>query len=242
MSDNGTALTIRHAPLTPSVWNMIQAIAPVIHKSRLFGAGSPEQAATIMLKGYELGLPLAASFEFIHVVQGKPTLSPRGALALIQRSGELELIEIMDAPGACTVHMKRTNGFDYSLTFSMEDAKRTGQVKSGSAWESYPANMLRWRCIGFVADVVFPDVIGGLRRADELGGLIDASGDFLEGEWTPVALPVEVAAPTPTITLDALVTQYGADAVMAAAGGQIPATADELTAVAALLTSEAAPF
>lgn len=235
MSDNGTGLTIRHAPLTPSVWSMIQAIAPVIHKSRLFGAGSPEQAATIMLKGFELGLPLAASFEFIHVVQGKPTLNPRGALALIQRSGELEAIEITDAPDSCTVHMKRTNGFDYTLTFTMEDAKRTGQVKAGSAWDAYPANMLRWRAIGFCADVVFPDVIGGLRRADELGALIDASGEFVEGEWAPVTLPAESA---PALTLDGLVNQYGADAVMAAAGGQIPQTHDELAAVAALLAAD----
>jgi hypothetical protein len=29
--------------------------------------------------------------------------------------------------------------------------------------------MLRWRAIGFCADVVFPLLIGGMKRADELG-------------------------------------------------------------------------
>lgn len=237
-----TALAVRGpAPLTPSIWNMITTIAPVLYKSRLFGVGSAEQAAAVMLKGHELGLGLAASFDFIHMVQGRPSLSPKGALALIQRCGELETIEIMDSPGACTVRMKRTNGFEHTLTFSLDDAKRAGLVKSGGAWESYPANMLRWRAIGFISDLVFPDVLGGLNRSDELGAVINAAGDVVEGEWSSVA--VEPEAPvTRTITLDDLVTQYGADAVMVAAGGQIPSTSDELAAVAALLaTGEVAP-
>lgn len=242
-----TALTVR--PLTPSVWNMITSIAPVIYRSRLFGVGSAEQAAAIMLKGHELGLGLTASFEFIHMVQGKPSLSPKGGLALIQRCGELEAIEINDAPNSCTVRMKRTNGFDYTLTFTLDDAKRAGLVKSGSAWESYGPNMLRWRAIGFCADVVFPDILGGLKRADELGAAIDAAGDVIEGEWanvsydttlSPAESPLDVRS-AKVVTLDDLVNQYGADAVMAAAGGQIPSTSDEVAAVAAMLTAEAVP-
>jgi hypothetical protein len=72
---------IQQRELTPQVWQMISQMAPVMWKSRLFGVVSQEAAAAIMLKGYELGLSVTASFEFIHVIQGKPGLSPRGALA-----------------------------------------------------------------------------------------------------------------------------------------------------------------
>src|SRR4030042_6058297 len=92
--------------LTPSTWDMIWAIAPVMYQARLFGMSSPEQAAAIMLKGYELGLGLATSFELIHVIQGKPTLSPAGARALIQAGGELAGLEIhhaKDSSGATGV-------------------------------------------------------------------------------------------------------------------------------------------
>lgn len=203
----------------------------------------------VMLKGYELGLSLTSSFELIQVVQGKPTLSPRGMLALIMQSPLCEKLDIKDEqdkagnPTACTVTMKRANGLEYTVRFSMEDAKRAGLVKAGGAWEAYPANMLRWRAVGFCADVVFPDVIGGMKRADELGATISPEGDVIEGTWEPVqAAPeqpvqtVQVANATPS--LSALVETYGPEAVMAANGGRIPGTDAELVTVAATLTGE----
>ena len=228
-----TELAVRQ--LTPTVWQTIQAVAPSMHQSRLFGVTSPEQAAAIMLKGFELGIGLAASFEFIITVQGKPSLIPRGALALIHRSGELAGMKIEDKPDSCTVTMKRKGGFEYTLTYSLEDAKRAGLVKPGSAWEAYGPNMLRWRCIGFVADVVFPDILGGLKRADEFGAAIDVAGNVVEGEWTVPEPPEPPKAAGPT--LDQLVEKYGADQVLAAAGGKIPGTSEEVAAVAATLVA-----
>ena len=70
------ALTIRTPDL--SVWEMIRSVAPVALASRLFGVANEDQAAAIMLKGYEMGLGLSASFEFIHVIDGKPSISPKG--------------------------------------------------------------------------------------------------------------------------------------------------------------------
>ncbi len=233
---NETRAMVVHA-LTPDAWRMIEAVAPVIHASRLFGMTSKEGAAAIMLKGYELGMGLAASFEMIHVVQGKPTLSPRGALALIFQSGLLDGMKIQDHPEGCTVWMRRKGSIEYTLTYTVEDARRAGVVKVGSAWETYGPNMCRWRAIGFVADVLFPDVMGGLKRADEMGADVDTDGNVITGEWTTVAAPVEpVPAPTaPAPTLDELVTRYGPDVVMNAAGGIIPGTDAEVAAVAAKL-------
>jgi hypothetical protein len=200
----------------------------------------------VMLKGYELGLSLTSSFELIQVVQGKPALSPRGALALIMQSPLCEKLDIKDeqdksgVPTACTVTMKRANGMEYSVRFSMDDAKRAGLVKAGGAWEAYPANMLRWRAVGFCADVVFPDVIGGMKRADELGAAISPEGDVIEGAWEAVpatpAQPAQAASTAPS--LSALVETYGPEAVMAANGGRIPGTDAELVTVAATLTGE----
>ena len=90
-----TVLTAR-PQLTPSVWQMIERVAPAMHMARLFKTSSPEQAMAIMLKGYELGLGLTASFEFVQVVEGRPALSPRGMLALIQAHPECAGIKIED--------------------------------------------------------------------------------------------------------------------------------------------------
>lgn len=250
MSDE-KALTIR-PQLTPSVWQMIERVAPAMHMARLFKTSSPEQAMAIMLKGYELGLGLTASFEFVQVVEGRPALSPRGMLALIQAHPECAGIKIEDIkdgqgkPQACRVTMKRRNGFEYTVEWNMADAERAGVIKPGSGWEKYPANMLRWRAIGFCADVVFGDVIGGLKRADELGADLTPDGDVIEGSWrvppsqTPETEPAAEAAPTieaptSTVSLNDLVARYGAEAIMAANDGRIPGTDEELQTVAAAL-------
>ena len=197
-------------PVTGDTWATIKAIAPVAQASRMFGV-TEQQAAIVMLKGHELGLGLAGAFEFIHVIDGKPSISPKGALALIQRSGELAGLEIHDLtdtkgiPTRCKVTMKRKNGFSYTVEYSMADAQRAGIVKDKSAWEKYPANMLRWRAVGYCADVVFPDVLGGLMRLEELGADVNAEGQPIEAvSWhvvedpkpqTPAQTPIKAEAP-----------------------------------------------
>ena len=222
-------------PLTPDIWRMIESIAPVLYKSRLFGVTSPEAAAAIALKGYELGLGIAASFELIQVIQGKPTLSPRGALALILQSGLLDGIKIDDQADRCTVWMKRKGGLEYQLTYKIDDAQKAGLVKPDSAWEKFGQNMLRWRAIGFVADVLFPDVLGGLKRADEFGADIDSNGNVVDGEWQ-VQEPPSPNGNKPTLA--DLINQYGAEAIMQANDGKVPASDEELAAVASRLADD----
>ena len=242
------ALTV-YKPLTPDTWQMIREVAPAMHQARLFGVASSEQAMAIMLKGHELGLGLAASFEFIQVVQGKPAISPRGALAMIMQSPLCAGVKIEDLaddkgnPTACRVWMKRANGFEYTVTWTMEDAKRAGIIKKEGAWETYPANMLRWRAVGYCADVVFPDLNGGLKRADEFGADLTVQGDVIEGSWRTA--PEAPAKPTPVaetppkgMTLSDLTERYSAEKIMAANGGTIPGTDAEIAKVAEALEAQ----
>lgn len=248
-----TALAVRPQQLNGDIWQTITAVAPVMKDSRLFGMATEAQAMAVMAKGYELGLTLTASFDLIQVIEGKPALTPRGALALVMQSGMLENLKIEDlkdangVPTACRVTMKRRGGFEYTSEFTMEDAKRAGLVKTNGAWEKYPANMLRWRATGYCIDVVFSDVCGGMKRADEFGANIDFAGNVVDATWTPVtsapAAPVApvvvnlntAAAVVMTVSLQDLVSQFGPEAVMGANGGRIPASDEEVAAVAVAL-------
>jgi hypothetical protein len=236
-----TALAIPTAAtreLTPAIWRMIGDMAPVMYQSHMFGVTSQAQAAAIMLKGYECGLSMTASFDFVKVILGKPELIPRGALALIHGSALIKRIEIkrlVDGKGAfagysCT--MERVNGFEYTSQWTMEDAKRAGLIKDGSGWMNYPENMCLWRSVGFAADVVAPDVTAGmttLMKAPEMYGVaLTEGGDVIDA--TPV--------PTPSVTpLNQLLTEYPADAIMAANDGKIPMNDDEVALVRAKLQS-----
>lgn len=254
-----TALAVSTPRLTTDVFTMITSVAPTLHGARLFGTKSAEQAAAIMIKGHELGFSLTASFENIHVIDEKPTLSPKGALALIYNSPLCAGVEIKDevdskgAPLACTVTMKRKNGLSYTARFTMEDAKRAGVIREKSGWEKYPANMLRWRAIGYAADIVFPDVIGGTKRADEFGADITADGDVIDGSWTNVGsqqgqviagdvaktvIPTDTGTVSQIITLQDLLQNYTAAQIMAANDGRIPSTVEECSKVAKTLRGE----
>jgi hypothetical protein len=234
---------IPYKQLTPDIWSTIQAVAPVMKDSRLFGVTSDSQAAAIMAKGYELGLSLTASFEFVTVIESKPALIPRGALALIYQSGLLEQIKITDDGNTCTVYMKRKGGWEFSASFGMDDAKAAGLIKEKSGWEKYPKQMRQWRAIGFAADLAFPDVLGGLKRADEYGADLTQDGNIVEGSWTPAPVAtVQGPQDTPaaaTVSLnDLLNLGYKADQIIAANNGKIPGSAEELEAVERKLRGE----
>lgn len=239
-----TKALMPYQALTPSVWQMIMEVAPAMHAARYFGVSSPEQAAAIMLKGYELGLSLTASFEFIDDILGHVGLKPRGMLALIHASPLCQSVEVVDqvdaqgAPWACTVTMERTNGFKYSVTVTMDDARRAGLIKPGSGWEKWPANMLRWRATGFCADVAFPDVGGGMKRTDELGADLTQDGDTIQDDvidadpWSVIVGDPEPEASK--IDMGYLTDKWGVDRIVATEAwknpgdGQLEAIALEL--------------
>lgn len=228
--------------LTPAIWKMIGEMAPVMYKAHLFGVTSIEQAAAIMLKGYELGLGLTASFELIQVIQGKPALSPRGAMAILHGSPFIQEIQItkLESNGKFVGYecrMTRTSGFSYTGKFTMDDANRAGLLKPDSGWLKYPENMCLWRAIGFAADVVAPDITAGmttLMKAPEMYGVaLTEGGDVIDVSSSPAVVPS-------VDPMQELITQYGAEAVFAAAGGNIPTTVEAINKLRDVLQSNIA--
>ena len=167
--------------ITLDILNVASHGGAIMHASRMFNTANAEQAAAIMLKGYELGLPMTAAFDFIHNIQGKLSLSPAGALALIHASGQLKTLTFDEQPDSCTVVMTRSNGLSYTSKFTLAMAAAAGLTKQGGNWDKYPANMLRWRAIGYCADVLFGDILAGMKTADQFGANINEAGEVIEG-------------------------------------------------------------
>ena len=222
--------------LTPAIWHMIGEMAPVLYKAHLFDVRSPEQAAAIMLKGFELGLSMTASFEFVQVIQGKQALSSRGAMALLLSNPMVKNVTMnrLDDGKSKFIgyecRMERVNGFHFIGRFTLEDANRAGLLKPDSGWAKYPENMCLWRAVGFAADVVFPDITAGmttLMKAPEMYGVaLTEGGDVID------ATPPTVASVDP---LNELLSKFSADAIMAANDGKIPSSDEEIATVRAKL-------
>jgi hypothetical protein len=219
--------------LSPTIWKMIVEMAPMMHRARLFGVSSEEQAAAIMLKGYELGLGFTASFEFVQVIMGKPNLIPRGALALLHANPmitKLVITRLTDASGKFTGYsctMGRSSGFEYTASWTLEQANKAGLVKPDSGWVNYPENMCLWRAVGFAADVVAPDITAGMtglmKMPERFGVALSEGGDVIEGTVVQNAPVESQASPTaPAFTLDNLLDLFGPEAILDANGGIMP--------------------
>lgn len=177
MTTESTALTpvptaLTRPGITPETLYLMQMLAPTFHLCRWFGVGSPEQAIVLMAKAADLGLPITSAFEYFDVIEGKPALKPIGALALIHRSGRIDMQIDDTASDRCAVTMtRRDTGFSHTVIYTTDDAKAAGlikQDKDGSAWRRFTKDMLRNRAIGRCARIVAPDILGGLYLTAEL--------------------------------------------------------------------------
>lgn len=237
------SILMANREMSMGVWHMINTVANDVYRSRLFPVSSPQQAAAIMLKGYEIGLGLMASFEFVQVVKGHVGLSPKGALALLHNSPritKIKLVRLTDEHNKfigyeCT--MARDNGFSHTEQWTLEDARTAGLLKPDSNWEKYPENMCKWRSIGFTADIVAPDVTAGMVdfmiRPEQFGIALDNEGNIIEGAAKVVETQtVQTVTKEPNVTLNELLDQYSAEAILQANGGTIPGTSEELERVA----------
>lgn len=174
-----------------SDWQEARERAEVYHKSRFFGIQTPEQALTLMMIGRDLGIPETQALRAVNVIEGKPSIPPELMLGLCLRKIPGFTYEF----GHCdhttaTVTVSRPGlAKPFVSLFTMADAQRAGLVKPRSAWEKYPANMLRWRALANALHIVAPDVIVGVYTPEELGAEVNASGEAVKtnGVSHPVA-------------------------------------------------------
>lgn len=174
------ALTKPDPTLTEDGLRLMMAAAKRYVDSGLLPAevNTPQKALVIMKAGRELGIPDTYALRNIHVVKGKPSCSSELLLALVRRTYGPGAIRVGKTSNtACTVQY-REQGWDgiSEYTFTIEDAKQAG-VASSNTWRSYPAAMLRARCISAVVRFAFPEAIAGLYTPEELGAEVLVTDD-----------------------------------------------------------------
>lgn len=167
-----------------------------------------EQAMAIILTGRELGIGMMAALNTINVVQGKPTISPQLMLALIERSGQLENIEVEPHNGnAMRCTMKRKGRTAHTEYFGEEEARALGLLGKDN-YKKQAFTMYRWRAVAACARVVFADVILGLYTPDELGANVNDDGEIVLPDNPPLHIQPRqetvTAEPAETISISDL--------------------------------------
>jgi hypothetical protein len=166
-------------------WRLAQFIAsselvPKNYRNR------PSDVLVAIQYGMEVGLPPMAALHSIFVTNGRPSLWGDGFLAVIMASGvyadhdEYFMVDGVrkefllgpdlqkDDTTAVVTFWRKDSQRPRTATFSIAKAKRAGLWTKAGPWQEYPDRMLKLRARGFAGHDAFPDVLRGIRTAEEV--------------------------------------------------------------------------
>lgn len=166
--------------------------------------GKPANCLIAMQWGAEVGLKPLQAIQNIAVINGRPSMWGDAALALVRASPLCEsVVETeSDTQGTCTV--KRRGEPEYTVVFTVDDAKRAGLFGKQGPWQQSPKRMMKLRARAFALRDKFTDVLRGIAIAEESMDLPpEASRVVHMGVVDQVAPPAAAPAQAPATKLPA---------------------------------------
>lgn len=172
--------------------------------------GKPYNAFLVLLTGRDLGVPATAALQGVHIIDGQVSLAPKFLNARLRqlgigsiKPGKRSNMSAEAIPyGPDGKQLGEATVFTWQMAIDAElvmpdclPGAHTDKCKkySSKAWEkcrqgykTYPERMLWWRAMGFCADDWFPEASMGLYSPEELGAVVDESGDPIDPGTAPL--------------------------------------------------------
>lgn len=149
-------------------WRLSGAIATSGMAPKTYGTDQSKIMVGI-LAGAEVGLTPFVALQSIAVISGNPTLWGDGQLGLVMASGLLEDFEESDDGKVATCRaVRKGRPTPIITTFGVDDAKTAGLSGKPGPWQQYPKRMRQLRARSFCLRDAFPDVLKGLKSAEEV--------------------------------------------------------------------------
>lgn len=171
-------LATRTSPysFTPSSLAEAMDFAKMVSESDLVPKDFKGKAGNVLVAmqlGAEIGLPPLQAVQGIAVVNGRPAVWGDHALAIVKANSVFEAIEetietLPDGGLVARCRVKRRGSEWVSREFSQQDAAKANLWTKEGPWRQYPKRMLQMRARSFALRDVFPDVLKGLRFAEEM--------------------------------------------------------------------------
>lgn len=151
-----------------------------------------QQAAIVMMKAAELGVPPMSALELFYIVGNKVAIQGQMIGALIERSGKgyIEVIESTEDKAIVTGH--RAGRPPYTVEWTRGQAIKAGSKEMGG-W----SDKLVWKAIARIGRRMFADVLGGMDVGDGNGVVIDTTVEPIEGEYSATVDAPETEPPAP---------------------------------------------
>jgi hypothetical protein len=178
--------------LIPETVDQAWRLAQIMSSSELVPNQYKDKPADVMVAimyGAEVGLTPAQALTGIAVINGRPGLWGDALLAVIvssplyvwheeyylvgqarARRAVLEPDDLLDPTTAAACRFIRRGDREARppVVFSLADARRAHLVGKAGPWIEYPQIMLKMRARMFAARDAFPDLLRGVRAAEEL--------------------------------------------------------------------------
>lgn len=138
-----------------------------------------------------LGASPLAIMQSIYIVHGKPSFSSTFIIGCINASSRFsplrfELTGQGDSRACVAWATDRAGERLESPPVSIQMAKDEGWYgRSGSKWKTMPELMLRYRCATLFGRLYAPDLLMGMRAAEEMGDTIDGQFETVAAPLTP---------------------------------------------------------
>lgn len=174
--------------------NDVQAMARMMGKNKMFGKSEEDLLPLMLIAIAEHKHPAIAALEY-DVIQGRPAINSRAALARFQASGgRIQWTKRTDTEVSAT--FEHPQGGKCEITWTMERATQAGLAGKPN-WKSYPTQMLAARVIAEGVRAVFPVCLSGMYTGEEVA-------DFDTPNLRDVTPPLEPEPEEPVrITLGA---------------------------------------
>ncbi len=174
MSNEETALAVTGPKQMGVALNTLKEMADfaeILCSTRLApkGLDSPQAVVIAIQNGAEIGLKPMQAVQNTAVINGRPRIMGKAALALVRSSGVLKYWneEVLkgkteDDFGYKVTAERVDQGGIIESTFTVKDAKRAKLWGGQGPWTLYPQRMLKWRARGYALDDGFSDITGGM--------------------------------------------------------------------------------
>lgn len=156
----------------------------------------PANVLLIVEQAEALGIPFASALNGIHVIDGRPSVSPALMSGLVRRAGHKLRVTGDDTRAVAEIVRADDPDFTFRSEWTLERAKQAGLAGRGQ-WSKYPAAMLKARAISEVCRDACQEVLAGVYTTEELNGdvAVTADGDVVavtvvdDNPFTPATDP-----------------------------------------------------
>lgn len=149
----------------------------------------PDDIVVVFLMARELRIGPMQALQDIHVIKGRPGLSAKLMMGLVQREGhDIWLDDASDDRSATCHGIRKGSERAESFTFTVDDAEQAHLFGlKQQMWEKYPKAMLRARAVSGLCRQTFADVILGFGYTPEE---LRSEHDTKEVRQPPVLPPI----------------------------------------------------